>query len=265
MNNQSVHKPHKNYRYLFVSDAHLGGFSDAKNLELENAFLKLIDFCKKEHLEMIILGDLFDYWMEVGSYIPKVGSRVCERFKELHEKTGKKTLFITGNHDNWTYGYLSDEIGFRIVNDSFQLPLQNGYALLYHGDGLPDENLNLVRPAFHRFLRNPYFTVLYKSILPGKLAVEIMRLFSKCSRMLSSDDDKLKRTLIDSKAKELLELEIADAILCGHHHKATFQTINNRIYMNTGNFYNDRNVGLYVDGQFSPAIWHETENLLVTE
>ncbi|HBQ60690.1 MAG TPA: UDP-2,3-diacylglucosamine diphosphatase, partial [Balneolaceae bacterium] len=51
-------------QHIFLSDVHLGAFSAKTNKQIEEDLLALIEYCKQRHIELHILGDLFDYWME---------------------------------------------------------------------------------------------------------------------------------------------------------------------------------------------------------
>lgn len=60
-------------RYLFLSDAHLGGFSKEKNRKIEEDLIELVDYCLEQQIQIAVLGDLFDYWMEYPGSIPALG------------------------------------------------------------------------------------------------------------------------------------------------------------------------------------------------
>src|SRR5699024_5077345 len=148
-----------NQKILFISDAHLGGFSKAENDRIESSLIHLLNYCEQERYRICIVGDLFDYLMEYPSPVPTLDSRLIARFQSYNKNVGK-SLFITGNHDNWTQRYFKN-IGFDIENDYRILSLDSRQVLLLHGDGLVDSNSKINRPGLHRFLRNAAFIRLY--------------------------------------------------------------------------------------------------------
>lgn len=263
MEGQKIQSIKQSRRCLFISDVHLGAFSETENAKVEDDLISLINFAESEDLELFFLGDIFDYWMEIRGRIPKVGSRLLQRMKKYHDDHSRKVLFITGNHDNWTENYLINEIGFDLESEYRILDLEGKQTLLLHGDGLKNPEMKFPRPLFHRFLRNPYFIRMYKLILPPVLALWLMKTFSSISKASSSPNSPAA-IRIDSWVRNQLENKYFDAIICGHSHQAKCITYNEGIYVNTGNFYSDRTVGLFADGKFQLATWVAEENVLVT-
>ncbi|HCI69619.1 MAG TPA: hypothetical protein DHV30_03060, partial [Balneola sp.] len=95
-----------NQTSLFISDVHLGAFDTNTEKKVEQELISLINYCCKHKIKIYVLGDLFDYWMEYPKkkFIPTVGKTVIEAFQK-HNTECQPTTYITGNHDNWTYGY----------------------------------------------------------------------------------------------------------------------------------------------------------------
>ncbi|NIU01308.1 MAG: hypothetical protein GWN62_08805, partial [Aliifodinibius sp.] len=99
---------------LFISDVHLGGFSDNKNERIESELIQLINYCQRNDIHLAVLGDLFDYWMEYPDFVPNLGRKLLDRFESFNKELGP-TLYITGNHDNWTRNHLEDR-GFYLIH-----------------------------------------------------------------------------------------------------------------------------------------------------
>ena len=57
--------------YYFISDVHLGVKSDIGVKEQESVLLKFLDEIKNNAKELIIVGDLFDCWIEYKHVVPK--------------------------------------------------------------------------------------------------------------------------------------------------------------------------------------------------
>jgi UDP-2,3-diacylglucosamine pyrophosphatase LpxH len=236
---------------VFISDVHLGGFSSSVNSGIESDLISFIDFCRKSKLQIIILGDLFDYWMEYRGYSPPYGEKVLKAFESYNQ--GHKTLYITGNHDNWT-GSRLERAGFEIEHEYRYLKLGKTNVLLLHGDGLNDESFSLKRPFLNRFLRNKWFLSAYQSMIPPKLGVELMRRFSGISKKRSHPQkncsEKMQRW-----ALEQLKQSNSDVIICGHFHQHRFIKNTDGLYINLGNFYKHRMVAIYTKESFSLVTW----------
>ena len=243
-----------NQKLLFISDAHLGGFSKAENDRIETSLIRLLDYCEQAGYRICILGDLFDYWMEYPTSVPPLGSRILTRFRSYNKHAGN-TLFITGNHDNWTRGYF-EELGFDIENDFRILSLNSRQVLLLHGDGLIDSDSNIMRPRLHRFLRNTNFVRFYQKVFSPRTGLTIMKYFSRLNRYFEryrSDKEKLNKW-----AKEKLKQSQADVIICGHDHFPRFHDFDFGTFINLGTFYKHKTLAAYNKGEFSLVVWSDT-------
>ena len=245
---------------LFISDVHLGGFTHEMNYQIEQNLISLLDYAYEQNLDIIILGDLLDYYMQYGDFVPECGITVFNWFKEYHQKSGKKSLFITGNHDNWDYGFFNT-IGFDTEHEYRILMLPTGErVLMMHGDGLKESLFEFPRPWFHRLLRNPYFVGSFKTITTPAFGNSIMRSFSAWSRNNDSHDVSDKAHL-DQHAIRLLKANMADIVICGHHHEIRDQYVNQKRYINTGAFFKNSTVCLYTTGSFNLVTWHGAQRI----
>ena len=240
---------------VVISDVHLGGFDPATNADLENDFLKLLDWCQSREYEIILLGDIFDYYMQYGSYVPDVCTATFRWFTEYHKsRSSPGTLFITGNHDNWDDGALK-QAGFD-PEQEYRLAhtIDGRQVMLMHGDGLIDTQFSFPRPVFHRVLRNPYFVTMFKMFTNGKTGNELMSRFSTWSR--NNDDGRNDdKKLLDFHAKRILRTSAVDVLICGHHHEMRDVLEGDKRYLNTGAFFTDRTICLYTNGSFELVRW----------
>lgn len=236
---------------VFLSDVHLGGFDDATNTTIESDVVSLIDFCRKSSLKLFILGDLFDYWMEYRGYAPPIGKKTLAAFEKYNE--AQKTLYITGNHDNWT-GPRIENAGFDVEHEYRILDIGNAKVMLLHGDGLKDASYSLERPLLNRTLRNKWFLNMYQTLLPPAAGIWLMRRFSGFSKKKSKGDKNCSLTM-QRWALEQLKKPNLDVIICGHFHKSRFIKNSDGLYINLGNFYKHRTVGIYTKKSFSLVTW----------
>ncbi|NGP76714.1 hypothetical protein G3570_08720 [Balneolaceae bacterium YR4-1] len=242
----------KTGKKLFVSDAHLGGFDKTLNRKIELELIHLIDFCENNDFDMYILGDLFDYWMEYPNHRPELGEELLERFEKYNRNTGS-TLYITGNHDNWTNGYFKT-VGFKIEKNHHFVNLDGKKAMLLHGDGLDDPSFNLPRPLFHRILRNPNFVKLYQSVLSPDTGLDIMMKFSRLAR--SREVTEAEKNL-NNWARKQLESSDTDFILCGHDHSPRRLNFDFGTFINLGTFYQHKSVAVYNNSELTLVSWND--------
>lgn len=239
---------------LFISDVHFGGFSNRENNRIEAELIQLINFCQRNKISLVLLGDLFDYWMEYPNHVPKLGKRLLDRFESYNKDMGP-TLYITGNHDNWTRNHLRNR-GFDIESEYRITELGENKIMLMHGDGLAEETMNLPRPLMHRILRDETFISIFQKVFPPAAGIQIMKYFSRISRFLSSEANDGRIEKLNNWAKRTLNKNNLDYLICGHDHLPRQLDFNFGTYINLGTFYRHRTMAYYNNDNFSLVYWH---------
>lgn len=204
---------------FFLSDFHLGAkyISDPKAHELKIChFLHQIG-SQADHI--YLLGDVLDYWYEYKEVVPRGFVRFFGTLAELADN-GVKITWITGNHDIWLFGYLSEELGVETIDAPYVIRNINGKNfVLAHGDriGAGSFSFNLITKLF----RNKFCQMLYGAIHP-RWTVPFAHRWSSNSRyshLITDDDESSHKKLIMEDAKRLLNsLDSPDYIIMGHHH-----------------------------------------------
>lgn len=259
MNPDKIIRVSDNRPLLFLSDVHLGAFSTYRDQRIEEVVINLIDYAEVHEIQLYVLGDLFDYWMEYPNSRPQLGERMLHRFYQYNQKFGP-TLYITGNHDNWTRSYF-EEIGFDLEQEYRILKTDYKTTLLHHGDGFATDLFNLPRPLLHRFLRNPYFVKVYQTIFPESVGVKLMQKFSGLSRRISPTTIE-KQHKLNEWAVELLKSSDFDTIVCGHDHIPRQIQADSSQFINLGAFYEQKTVGMYNNGIFDLVRWDDVNRQL---
>jgi UDP-2,3-diacylglucosamine pyrophosphatase LpxH len=185
---------------------------------------------------------------------PKLAPRLLNRFEQYNMAMGP-TLYITGNHDNWTLGYF-DDIGFEVESEYRILEIDDRELFLHHGDGFSDSTYRYPRKLMHRLLRNPLFLKVYRGILPNKLALKLMKGFSEQSR----DDEHYNSEEIEKHnqwARWLLNEFKFDAMIFGHDHLPRQHTVNQKSFVNCGAFFEHHTLASYTNQQLQLVRWDE--------
>ncbi len=199
----------------FFSDAHLG--TDPKDVEARRE-RRLHDFLASlpgRASALYIVGDLFDFWFEYRTAIPRrYFDTLCE-LRQLRE-AGIEITYLTGNHDFWLGSFLSGEMGLTTGPGPLSLELQGRRLWVHHGDGLVGGDLGY--RILRRVIRSPLSIGLYRLIHPD-LGIPLANAFSRWSR--HSRD---QRTLDGPRlVREVAAPRFAqgyDAVLVGHFHHA---------------------------------------------
>lgn len=139
----------------FISDAHLGCKAVKWNRNRERRLVRFLDDIKDHATALYMLGDMFDYWFEYKSVVPKGHVRFLGKIAELTDR-GVEVHFFIGNHDIWCRDYLTRECGVIMHYEPCTMEIQGKVFYLAHGDGLGDEDrkFGFLRGMFHnRFLQ----------------------------------------------------------------------------------------------------------------
>ena len=123
-------------KHYFIADSHLNCHTLPDREAVENDFIDwLVKVTTDEETgEIFLMGDIFDFWYEFAHSVPKCYDKVLNTLRECALK--KHIHFIPGNHDQWTYGYLEQEIGLMVHPKVSVVELGGKSFTLAHGHSL---------------------------------------------------------------------------------------------------------------------------------
>lgn len=225
----------------FISDAHFGVESAQKETRKRETLASFLHTIRNDAESLYVLGDLFDFWFEYKTVIPRDFYNIISGFHDLI-RDGVNVSYICGNHDFWQRGFLEEEVGMKIYRYSLEQKIYGKKIFLAHGDGLtPDTGYILLKSI----LRNRFNISLYSMLHPD-VGIGLARLASKLSRRNSNKKHK-RDTLLnfaDSKFEEGF-----DYVILAHTHKPTFYRKGGKVYMNIGDWMENFSYGkLWKDG-----------------
>ncbi|HEY4150370.1 MAG TPA: UDP-2,3-diacylglucosamine diphosphatase [Chitinophagaceae bacterium] len=224
-------------KIYFISDFHLGVPDYASSLEREKKIVRFLDEAKKDAAIVFIVGDLFDFWYEYRTVVPKGYVRILGKMAELTD-SGIPIHFFVGNHDMWMKGYFEKELNIPVYFEPKEFEFNGKQFLIGHGDGLGpgDHGYKFIRKIF----RNPFCQWLF-GILPPRVGVGIANYFSKSSRAVTGDND--AKFLGEDKewliiyCKEVLQKKHYDYFIFGHRHLPIDFALNDKSrYINLGDW-----------------------------
>ena len=72
---------------------------------------------------IFLLGDLFDFWFEYSTVVPKGFIRVLGKLAALRD-SGLPIYFFVGNHDLWMRDYFQEELNIPVFRDPKEFKLE---------------------------------------------------------------------------------------------------------------------------------------------
>lgn len=172
-------------KVYFASDLHLGAPYITNHREHEARIVRWLDAIKPDAQALYILGDVFDYWFEYKTVIPRGFVRFQAKIAELVDASVDVHLF-TGNHDTWMFDYLPSELGVKVHQEPIRVTINGRNFFLGHGDDLGyDRWYHLMMWCFH----NRFLQACYRWLHPD-LAGIIATTWSRTSRASHDADDR---------------------------------------------------------------------------
>jgi UDP-2,3-diacylglucosamine hydrolase len=234
----------------FFSDVHLGLGPKDEERKKEDRLLSFLQSIMADTSHLFIVGDLFDFWFEYKTVIPKGFHRTLAMLDEFRGRN-IEIHYLIGNHDCWMGDFFSTEMGIHIHHDPFEIKIQRKRVFLHHGDGLAQNDLGyrIVRPI----LRNRLNVWMYRWLHPD-IGVRIAKGTSRSSRAYTTTKHYGEESGMLKFAKEKIR-EGCDIVVMGHRHQPNVQTFNGGSYVNLGDWITHNTFGHLKDGVMTLNTW----------
>ena len=224
---------------IFVfSDLHLGRFPDKDQEILDDLRSCLFDSAQDEShtlTEIILLGDVFDSYMEFVGRLPDIAVKMVELIDELQSK-GILVSYHVGNHDPWHKSFFYDRLEGRLYHAPQTRQIGERLVYLSHGDEA-DEYSVFGRFA-RRIMRSEWSYRLYTSVIPYKWGQQLPQFLSRKYAGLAPESATIKA--LHLAGLEVLNASEIDLVLFGHAHQSTTDVSVNGQYVNTGSWLLNR-------------------------
>ncbi len=243
-------------KIYFASDFHLGSYPTSHSLDRERRIVAWLDHIKTDAKELYLVGDIFDFWFEYASVVPKGYIRFLGKLAELADLGVKITLF-KGNHDMWMFGYLKQELGAEVVSNEKVLQIDEKRFYIHHGDGLGpgDAKYKFLKKIF----RSRFCQWLFARLHPN-LGIGIATRWSKHSRIANNNEEKFlgeENEWLIVYSKEILQGEHYDYFIFGHRHLPYERTIGNQsTIVNLGEWINYNTYAVWDGEQLTLETWN---------
>lgn len=233
----------------FISDLHLGAPSVVASQERERKVVAFLSSIEADCKTLYIVGDLFDFWFEYKTVVPKGFVRVLGKLAEIRD-SGIPIYFFVGNHDLWMKSYFEEELNIPTYRDIQEFEFNGKQFLLGHGDGKGPGDTGYKR--MKKVFTNPFFNWLFRWFHPD-LGMRLAQYLSVKNKLISGDEDK-KFLGEDGEwlvhyCKRKLESKHYDYLIFGHRHLPMQIAVGPQSkYINLGDWINHYTYGVF-DGE----------------
>lgn len=213
--------------YIF-SDLHLG-FAKP---EVEREALKFLRYLQGRAASLVINGDLFEFWFEWRTVIPRKSFRILAALAELID-SGTPVLMVAGNHDCWGGEILRNDVGVDYHVGPWEGSLAGWRTRIEHGDGLrprEDRRYRMLRGV----LRNSLAIKAFRWIHPD-LGTRLATHSSQASRTYGARDQ--GRGLARIASQTMDQRRDLELLVYGHSHvPALARMESGGVYANAGSW-----------------------------
>ena len=239
----------KGKKIYFSSDNHLGAPTKEESLPREKKFVKWLDEVKEDAAAIFLLGDLFDFWFEYKTVVPKGFVRTLGKLAEISD-SGIPIYFFVGNHDLWMNDYFEKELNIPTYHDSKEFIFNNKTFLIGHGDGKGPNDNGYKR--MKKVFTNPFLKWIYRWLHPD-IGMRIAHYLSVKNKLISGDEDNIflgdNKEWLAAYAKRKLENKHYDYFVFAHRHlPMEIKVGENCTYFNLGDWINHYTFGVF-DGE----------------
>ena len=224
-------------KIYFASDFHLGIPTYEKSLEREKRIVSWLDKIEKDAEEIYLLGDVFDFWFEYKTVVPRGYVRLLGKLASITDR-GIPVHYFTGNHDMWTFDYLQHELNVKIYREPIEASYNGKTFYIGHGDGLGpgDHGYKFIKKIFASKVCQWLFARLHPNF-----GIGVANYFSRKSRVATGTvDEKFlgeEKEWLVIHSKEILEQKHYDYLVFGHRHLPLDIPINRKSrYINLGDW-----------------------------
>ena len=230
----------------FISDAHLGIEDYAAEEERRNRLLDFLRSLRGRARLLYIVGDLFDFWFEYRSVVPRQHYTVLYALSALVE-SGTRVVYLPGNHDFWLGTFLDEQVGVETADGPLTVTHHGRKIYIAHGHGLiaRDRGYRAMSKIMHSALSIRLFQLIHPDF-----GFKIGRLASRLSRRRGRPASWDPRQTYRDLAFTLLD-DGYDLVVFGHNHSPTLQYKGEKAYINLGDWIRHDTYGVLREGEMS--------------
>ena len=205
-------------KIYFLSDFHLGAPDPVSSLQREKRIVQFLSSIQDNAEQIFIVGDMFDFWFEYSTVVPRGYVRILGKLAELTD-SGIRVSFFVGNHDMWMKDYFQAELNIPVYFEPQTFEFSGKKFYVGHGDGQGpgDRGYKFLKKIF----RNPLCQWMF-GMIPPAIGMGLANYFSRKSRTFTSGKEEVflgeENEWLLIYSKEVLQNKFFDYFIFGHRH-----------------------------------------------
>ena len=242
-------------KIYFASDFHLGIPDHASSLVREKLLVKWLEEIRHDAKEIFLMGDVFDFWFEYKTVVPKGFTRLLGKLSEITD-SGIPVHLFRGNHDIWAFNYLEQECGVIMHREQEFYHFDGKVFYLVHGDGKGpgDYGYKVLRRVFECRINQFLFNWLHPDF-----GLRMALFFSRRSRYANVSKEKkldapkpIEESMLYQHADKIsMGHPEVDYFIFGHYHRPVVSRLpNGKTFVLLGDWLGHFTYGVYGDGEF---------------
>lgn len=245
----------KGKKIYFASDNHLGAPTPEESAPRERIFVQWLNHIKEDVGVLFLLGDLFDFWFEYKTVVPKGFVRVLGKLAELAD-AGIPIHFFVGNHDMWMLDYLEKEIGITVYYSPQEFTFNGKSFFIGPGDGLGPYDMGYKR--MKKIFKNPFFQWCFRWLHPD-WGMRLGHYLSVKNKLISGEEDAIflgeENEWLAQYAKKKQQEKARDYYVFGHRHIPLDIPIDQARYINLGDWISHYTYAVFDGKALELKLW----------
>ncbi len=201
---------------------------ETRKRDLFGGFLRSIEGASRLYLA----GDIFDFWFEYRSVIPRYYGDVLEAIGGLAD-SGTEIFITGGNHDHWFGSYLPDTLGVKVLPATTIHEIQGRRVMITHGDNILPGDYGY--KALKALIRSGPVVAIAKLFHPD-LLYAFASSFSRTSKGLTHKKTAACADRLTEMAEENFFNDGNDAFVMGHVHMPRIKEFSGKTFIILGDW-----------------------------
>ncbi len=223
--------------YLF-SDVHLGLGTPEASREREEAVVGFLAKCRRDRIErLFIVGDLFDYWFDYRTVIPRGFVRTLGALASVID-AGIPIDYVIGNHDFGHRDFFQVELGVTVHHDDLPITMAGKRCYISHGDGkaFNDTGYLILKKVLRNRVSRFAFRMIHPDIGIGVAARASHRSRDYTNRKHYAGERPGESDGLHAFAERKILEEGFELVVMGHSHKVKRVDYDGGTYVNLGSW-----------------------------